>query len=155
MELKKWKKNAEIEKFFETLMDEPFRNLIKNRFYNLEPLTRSGALKPSLDMIDKKDRLIVKAELPGINIDDVKISILDGVLNIKGETKEEKNIEKDEYYYSEITKGTYERSVRLPHKVKESKIKATYTDGILEVELPKAEESKPKEIKVKVENENK
>ncbi|NIQ16087.1 MAG: Hsp20 family protein, partial [Candidatus Dadabacteria bacterium] len=108
MELKKWKKNAEIEKFFETLMDEPFRNLIKNRFYNLEPLTRSGALKPSLDMIDKKDRLIVKAELPGINIDDVKISILDGVLNIKGETKEEKNIEKDEYYYSEITKGTYE-----------------------------------------------
>ena len=155
MELKKWPSSNEVEKFFETLMDEPFKKFFKKKFDNFESLTKSGVLKPSMDMIDKDDHLLVRAELPGVKLEDIKISILDDILTIKGESLTETEEEKDEFCYSEIAKGKYERMIKLPNKVKETKINAKYKDGILEIKLPKSEDKKPKEIQIKITDENK
>ena len=72
------------------------------------------------------------------------------MLTIKGELKEEKDVKEEDYYFSERVKGTFTRSVKLPVKISGDKVKANFKDGILEIKLPKAKESKPKEIKVEV-----
>ena len=149
MELKKWPSNNEVEKFFETLMDEPFKRFFKKHYENFESFTKSGILKPSMDMVDKDDHLMIRAELPGVESENINISLLDDVLTIKGESTKEVDEEKDDYRYSEIAKGKYERSIKLPNKVNESKISAKFKNGILEIKLPKGEVKKPKKIQIK------
>ncbi len=105
---------------------------------------------PSVDVIDEKDRLRVKADLPGVNKDDVEISVEDGVLTIKGERKSEKEEKDKNYYRKECFYGSFERSISLPVEVDVERAEASYKDGVLEIVLPKKEESKPKQIKVKI-----
>ncbi len=105
---------------------------------------------PHVDVMEHKDAYLIKAELPGVKKDDVKIVVQDSVLKIKGE-KNQENEEKDSNYHRiERSYGSFERSFNLPTGVKSDKIDATYKDGVLTVTLPKAEEAKPKEIEVKV-----
>jgi len=105
---------------------------------------------PSVDVIDKKDKIIVKAEVPGVEKEDIEVSITEDSLTIKGETKKEKEVKEEDYYCCERSYGSFSRSVGLPVKVQTDKIKANLKDGVLEVELPKVEAEKPKEIKVEV-----
>ncbi len=106
---------------------------------------------PSIDLQEKKNKLVVKAELPGMKKDDVNISLDDNALVIKGEKKhEEEKEEKDKgYYYRECSYGSFHRVINLPAKVKEDKVDASFKDGILKVVLPKAEETKTKQIDIK------
>ncbi len=105
---------------------------------------------PAVDIVDEKDRVRIKADLPGVNKDDVDIRIEDGVLSIKGERKEEKEEKDKNFYRKECFYGSFERSVALPAEVDANKAEASYKDGVLEIILPKKEESKPKQIKLKV-----
>ncbi len=105
---------------------------------------------PSVDVIDKKDKIIVKVEVPGVEKEDIDISVTEDTLNIKGETKKEKEVKEEDYYCCERSYGSFSRSVDLPVKVQTDKIKANLKDGVLEVELPKVESEKPKEIKIEV-----
>ena len=107
---------------------------------------------PPIDIIEGKDSLIVKAEVPGLEKDNFKVSVEDNVLTLSGEKKMEVS-EKDKdqnYHRTERIYGCFSRSFTLPRSVDVKKVKATYKNGILEVNIPKSEEAKPKEIQIDV-----
>ena len=105
---------------------------------------------PLTDIYEDKDDYKIKADLPGIKKDDVKISFSDGKLSISGERNQEKENKDARSHRIERTFGKYYRSFTLPKKIKEDKIKADFKDGQLTVTIPKAEEVKPKEIDIKI-----
>lgn len=112
---------------------------------------RAGQLftgwSPALDLYESADNVVAVVELPGMRKEDIDISLRDGTLTISGERKgESSNGEKAQR--TERYVGTFRRSVTLPTHVDTGKVGATYEDGILKVILPKAEEAKPKQIKV-------
>jgi len=106
---------------------------------------------PSLDVSETKNDVVVKAELPGMDPKEIDISLADGILSIKGEKKQEKEEKEENYHLIERSYGSFVRSVRLPREVQSEKISASYKNGILKVTLPKSEEARKKEIKIKVE----
>jgi len=105
---------------------------------------------PAVDIYEDKDNVVVKAEVPGMNKEDIEISLHDGFLSFSGERKQDKKHEEGESRRSERWLGRFQRSISLPCRVDADKIKATYTDGMLTVTLPKAEEAKPKQIPITV-----
>ena len=106
---------------------------------------------PAVDVYEEKDDIVVKAELPGMEKSDIEVNLADSRLTLKGEKKKEEKIEEENYFRSERSYGAFVRSVQLPAEVQADKVKAAFKNGILEVRLPKTEEAKRKEIKVKVE----
>lgn len=107
------------------------------------------AWAPAVEVLDKDDKLVIRAELPGVKQEDMEVSIEGDTLMIKGEKKVEKETKEENYYRSERAYGSFYRSIALPSTVNASKIAADYEDGVLEVTLPKAAEAKPKKIAVK------
>jgi len=105
---------------------------------------------PLTDIYEDKDDFKIKADLPGIKKDDVKISFSDGKLSISGERTQEGETKDAKSHRIERTFGKYYRSFTLPKEIKEDKIKADFKDGQLTVTIPKAEEVKPKEIDIKI-----
>ena len=110
-----------------------------------------GEWLPSLDVAETKGDLVVRAELPGMDPKDIDISLSEGVLTIRGEKKQEKEEKEEGYHLIERSYGSFTRSIRLPKEVQSEKIEASFKNGILKVVLPKSEEAKKKEIKIKVE----
>ena len=106
---------------------------------------------PAVDLFEEKDDLVVKAELPGIDKDNIEVNLADQTLTIKGEKKKQEEVKEENYFRSERSYGSFLRSLVLPKEVRGDKVKATFKDGILEVRLPKSDEAKAKEVKVKVE----
>ena len=105
---------------------------------------------PSIDLKENKNALIVKAELPGLEAKDVELTITEDILTIRGEKKEEKEEKDEHHFFVESYCGSFERKIKLPMLVKTYKIDATFDKGILTIKLPKSEEAKKKEIKIKV-----
>jgi len=105
---------------------------------------------PALDMHETKDEFVLKFELPGVKDKDVSLSIIEDVLTVKGERTFAADAEGENARHIERVYGKFERSVQLPMPVQAEKVKATYRDGVLEVKLPKAEEVKPKAIKIDI-----
>ena len=105
---------------------------------------------PSLDVAETKNEIVVKAEVPGLEPKDIDISLSDGVLTIKGEKKQEKEEKEENYHLIERSFGSFFRSIRLPNEVQSDKINASYKNGVLKIVLPKSEEAKKKEVKIKV-----
>jgi len=110
---------------------------------------------PAIEMFDKKDKIVVRAEIPGVKPEDIDVSISDSMLTIKGERKSETEVKEEDYYRSEMTYGRFSRSVSLPEKVQAEHIDANYDDGILEVTLSKVPEAKPKKVAVKARSKSK
>jgi HSP20 family protein len=109
-----------------------------------------GLWRPSVDIFETKDNMILRAELPGMNKEDVKINVENNVLTLRGERKFDNEVKRENYHRIERAYGSFCRSFTLPANVDKGKIEATYKDGVLEVILPKVEESKPKQIEIKV-----
>jgi HSP20 family protein len=110
----------------------------------------SGEWLPSIDVSETKNDLVIKAEFPGMDSKDIDISLSDGYLTIKGEKKQEKEEKDENYHFIERSYGSFTRSVRLTREVQGDKITASFKNGVLSVTLPKSEEAKKKEIKIKV-----
>jgi len=128
-------------------------NKMFNNFFRGDIQDEDSAIMawtPAVDIAEHDDEYLVKVELPGVNKEDVKITIESNVLTIRGEKKQEKETKKENYHRVERNYGSFQRSFTLPSTVKSEKIDASYKDGILSVSLPKAEEAKPKQIEVKV-----
>ncbi len=105
--------------------------------------------EPTLDVFEDKDRVIVKAELPGMRKEDIAVSLDNNTLTISGERKHEEEKTDKETYRSERYFGRFQRSITLSHPVEAKGIQASYKDGVLSVSLPKSEDAKPKHIEVK------
>ena len=104
---------------------------------------------PSVDIVETGEAYELEFDLPGFTRDDIKVSVNDGVLKVSGERT--RNVEKNERYYRyfERPEGTFSRSFTLPDHVDGEGIKATYTNGVLGLELPKKEDAKPHTVKIK------
>jgi HSP20 family protein len=102
-----------------------------------------------LDVVEAENEFIVKASIPGINLEDIEITQEGDMLAIKGEISEEKEDNNKHYHLRERRYGSFCRSVHLPKTIKRDDINAAYKDGILSIHLPKTEEAKPKKIAVK------
>lgn len=116
---------------------------------NFSP-TAQGTWHPSVDVYENEDSYVLKADLPGVSKEDIKIDINNNALTLKGEKKFEEKAEKDNYVRIERSYGSFSRTFALSDKVDTENIKAAYKDGVLEVTLPKKAEAKPREIKVEV-----
>jgi HSP20 family protein len=105
---------------------------------------------PTVDIAEREDAFEVKADLPGVNRDDVKVKITNNVLTLSGERESEnkEGANGENYHRFERSYGSFVRSFSLPSAVDEGKIKAEFKDGVLTVTLPKSEAALPKEIKV-------
>lgn len=123
-----------------------------NRFLGETPFARTFTEEwlPSVDISENKDSYIVKAELPGLDAKDVDVSLSGDLLTIKGERKKETEEKDENHYRSERYYGSFQRVFRLPSSVKSDKIEATFDKGVLKITLPKIEETKKKEIEIKV-----
>jgi HSP20 family protein len=102
-----------------------------------------------VNMVQTDDNVIVKASVPGVNPEDIDISITGDTLTIRGETKEDEETKEGNYHIKEMRYGSFARSILLPNQVVVDKAVAEFKDGILKLTLPKAEEVKPKTIKIK------
>jgi HSP20 family protein len=111
----------------------------------------AGEWSPSLDVSESEDRIVVKAEAPGMDPKKIDISLSNGVLTLKGEKKREREEKNENFHLVERSYGSFSRSVRLPAEVAEDKVKANYKDGILTITLPKTEKAKERAIKIEVE----
>lgn len=104
---------------------------------------------PALDVYEDKDNFVVKAEVPGMEKEDIDVNLHDDILSISGERKNEK-LENAQTHRTERFFGRFQRTVNLPAPVAAEKVSGQYKDGILTITLPKAEEAKPKQIDVQV-----
>ena len=105
--------------------------------------------EPNIDIYEDKDKISVKAELPGMKKEDISVSLDGNTLTIAGERKHEEQHKEGETYRAERFFGRFQRSITLPQQVDSNKIQANYKDGVLTVTLPKSEEAKSKQIEVK------
>ena len=105
---------------------------------------------PLVDITEDEKEYLIKAELPDVKKEDVKLTVQDNVLTISGERKSEKEEKGKKYHRVERTYGSFLRSFTLPEDADGSKVSAEYKDGMLNVHLPKSEKVKPKSIEVKV-----
>lgn len=103
---------------------------------------------PAMDVYENDDAIVVKAELPGMQKDQIEVDVQGRVLSIKGERTSDNEVKEEHYYRRECTRGRFERAFTLPAEVNPETIKAEYTDGILKIEVPKPEERKAKKIAV-------
>lgn len=140
---------------------EPFRDLVSLReamdrlFEESVVRPRGTALTPGMrgalavDMYETDEDVVVKASVPGIDVEDLDISVTGDTLTIKGESQAEEEVEEENYFCRERWYGAFSRSVTIPASVEADKAEADFEDGVLTLRLPKAEEMKPKAIKVK------
>jgi len=105
---------------------------------------------PAVELSEDKNNFVVTAELPGLKKEDIDVTLLDGVLTLSGERKQERNVEEGGVHRSERYFGRFERNITLPSEVATDAVKADYKDGLLTVTLPKSEAAKPKKIGVGV-----
>jgi HSP20 family protein len=129
-------------------------NRIFDEFFRGDILANDSFLmrdwSPAVDIVENNDSYLLKAELPGMNKDDVKITLENNLLTIRGEKKNEYEKKEGNYHQVERSYGSFERTFTIPGSVKANDIDAQYKDGILSLMLPKMEEAKPKMIDVKV-----
>ena len=145
MELVRWEPFAgfgNIRSAFNDRFDENFGRT----------LTQPGISKwyPAVDVLEGKDSYLIRAELPGMKREDIKVEVNDGTLILSGERKSEQPAEGVKYRHVERVEAKFWRSFSLPETVKHDGIEATYKDGVLEVSVPKAEEAKPRQIEINV-----
>ena len=139
---------SEMERMMEDFMRRPF-----SMFPMMWPLTGQieEALSPAIDVFEEDNTIVVKAELPGMRKEDISVELSDGILKITGEKKREEKVEKKDYYHTERSLGFFERRISLPAETQIDKVKASFKEGLLEIKVPKSEETKKKQRKIKIE----
>ena len=111
----------------------------------------SGSWMPPVDIFQNgKQEVVLKAELPGIEREDIELRVENNTLTIRGERKHERDVKEEQFHRIERSYGSFSRSFSLPDTIDTDKVKAEFKDGILTVTLPVREEAKPKQIQVSV-----
>lgn len=146
MELTKWEPLREIEDFF----DRYSRSLAFPFSRALEPATNGGWL-PRVDVSENDDAYVIKAEIPGVNKDDVKVSLDNGVLMLQGERRQERDEKGWRFHRMERSYGHFMRCFTLPTNVDAEHLKASFHNGLLEVDIPKLEKATHHAVQVPVE----
>ena len=146
MELERWRPRWGLRPQWRPSRD---LDLLRGPFMSLwERWPKEMTITPTIELIDKKDKLVVKAELPGMEGADIDVTITGNLLTVKGERCTETKTDEDSYYYRECSYGSFSRTVPLPSEINEDKAEAVYDNGVLEINLPKIVETKTKKVSV-------
>jgi HSP20 family protein len=137
---------------------EPLRELTSlqadmNRLFNtafVGPETGARRWSPALDLVEKSDGYVLSVDLPGLSTEDVSLTIEDNVLTLSGARTREAGGESAAYHHAERPVGSFARAVSLPKGVEAEGVNATFTDGVLEITIPKPEQAKPRRIEIAV-----
>jgi len=138
----------EMERMFESMFP---RSLMRQGRWNWPTWAELAAPTlaiPRVDVVDRDDEIVVRAELAGVDKKDVDVSLTDSTVTIKGSTRSEEKEEEGNYHRCEISRGAFARTVSLPAEVDDSKAKAIFKDGLLEISVPKKEKAKRHSITV-------
>lgn len=138
-----------MERIFDEIFKRPFSSMLSRTPW-LHSFPEMEVATPNVDVYEEGDKLVVKAEVPGIAKEDLEVTFKDNILTISGEKKKEEKIEKKNYFQMERTYGSFSRSVYLPTEVKSEEASATFKDGILEIVIPKTEEAKESARKITI-----
>jgi HSP20 family protein len=103
---------------------------------------------PAIHVLEKEDKFVAKVELPGVHDEDVSVSVIGDMLVVEGEKEAESEVKKKGYSYSETSYGSFSRSIPIPSIVDSDKITANFDKGVLEIDLPKSAQVKPKKVTV-------
>jgi HSP20 family protein len=131
-------------------LDRLFENFIGRSVFGAPTQWQAAQLTPSIDVRENEKEIVVDAELPGMNENDLQVIVRDGVLSLKGEKKSDRDEKKDTYHLVERSYGSFERSFRLPESVNEEQIKADFSNGVLHVVVPKRPEAAKAEKKIPI-----
>ena len=111
-------------------------------------MSKDSSWNPRVDIYEDEDAIVLKADLPGVEKDNIVVDVEGRVLTLKGERSSDNEVQEESYYRRERTFGSFERRFNLPDNVDPEKITADYKDGILKLGIPKPEENKPRQITV-------
>jgi HSP20 family protein len=129
-------------------MQDRMNRLFSDAFSRTAGEEATGAWLPAVDIYEQGDNLVLQAEVPGVGRDDLDVRVEGNVLTLSGERKQQKEIKDEQFHRLERSYGKFVRSFTLPVGIDTDRIKAEFRDGLLTLTLPKAEEAKPKRIKV-------
>jgi HSP20 family protein len=130
----------EMERWFEDALHRPFFGFHRLPLTNLLGERRTGEFVPAIDMFEEGKELVVRAELPGIKREDIKVELAGTTLTLSGEKRSEEKVERKDYYRVEQSYGSFSRTLELPEGVNLDAIKADFKDGMLEIRIPKKAE---------------
>lgn len=146
MNLVRWSPLKEM-----TAMQNRINRMFNEPFWpvgRLDEDTGMGMWSPAVDLYEKDDHFVIKAELPGVDKKDISIDLKDRVLTLSGERSFENEVQEENYYRKERSYGKFQRAFTLPADVDSDKIKAEFKDGLLKIEVPKPEQQKPKQVTI-------
>lgn len=149
MAIVKWsplKEIEEIRKEMDRLFEE-FLSPVKRR----RTVTTEGIISPNVDIFERGNEVVIQIELPGINKDEVDLTITDDRVVIKGEIKKPEGVSEDDYILNERSYGAFSRTINLPTDVDKSSVKACLKNGLLEIVVQRKEQIKPREIRIQLE----
>jgi HSP20 family protein len=132
---------------------EAMSQLLEDSVVSPSKLSHGPGFAPALDLSETEDAFVVEAALPGLKPEDVQVTFENNVLTIKGEVRQEAEDKKRNYHRVERRYGAFQRSIGLPSTVRADAIQASLTNGVLRLDIPKAEEVKPRRISVNVSSE--
>ena len=138
-----WREVSTLHNRFNRFVDDPFF-----RIGRLDENANPGLWNPAVDLYEKDDHYVIKAELPGVDKDDIKVDLKDRVLTLSGERAYDNEVKEENYYRRERSYGKFQRVFTLPADVDSDKISAEFKEGVLRVEVPKPEEKKPKQVTI-------
>jgi HSP20 family protein len=145
MELVRWEQVEGVNRI-QSRINELFEDALGRT--RAQQSAAAGVWYPPVDILESKDSYLIRAELPGMRNEDLKTEVNEGILTLSGERKLEEPASGVEYHRVERVTGKFSRSFHVPQTVNPDGIKATYKDGILEVQVPKADEAKPRKIAI-------
>jgi len=138
-----WREMSAMPDRLDRLFDDPFFRLGR-----MAEDSGLGMWNPAVDLYEKDDYVMIKAELPGVDKNDINIDLKDRLLTLSGERTHEKETNEENYYRRERSYGKFQRTFTLPADVDSDQIKAEFKDGVLQIEIPKPEEKKAKKVTI-------
>jgi HSP20 family protein len=138
-----WREVPTLHNRFNRFVDDPFF-----RIGRLHEDANPGRWNPAIDLYEKDDHFVIKAELPGVDKNDIKVDLKDRVLTLSGERTCDNEVKEENFYRRERSYGKFQRVFTLPADVDSDKISAEFKEGVLRVEVPKPEEKKPKQVTI-------
>ncbi|NPV81554.1 MAG: Hsp20/alpha crystallin family protein [Firmicutes bacterium] len=140
-----WRELAEFADAFERFWGHRFPRRRGEGWFS------GGPWLPAVDVYDRGDSIVVKAEIPGVDKDEVSLTLTDDALTISGETRRDEEVKDKDYYRRERTYGSFTRTIPLPAPVRREGAKATFKNGVLEVVLPKARGAESRGTQIQIE----
>lgn len=140
----------DFERWYENFLPRTWFNPLRAEWPLLRPSALYAQPAPAVDLIDREDSVVVRAEVPGVRKEDLKISLVANAVTIEGHTESDEEEKREDYYRREMTYGDFTRTVELPAEVDAAKAQAKMKDGVLEIQIPKVERAKLHKVDVEV-----